>query len=161
MSVCRSGYWNVLDSHVIGRSPGRGATSWPLTSWPLTPRATSNNMRIQHISISKLDSYSPRGYCFHQRCSSCYLPTTIYIIFTIAGSFSQMSDLELFWLLGPLCNNVQLTLMFRIFLKMIFYIYSVLIQGFLPGGGGVRTPPPLSISGGRGYIPPCWQRKWN
>ena len=30
--------------------------SW--TSWPLTPRATSNNMRIQHISISKLDSYS-------------------------------------------------------------------------------------------------------
>ena len=34
-------------------SPGRGATSWPLT-----PRATSNNMRIQHISISKLDSYN-------------------------------------------------------------------------------------------------------
>ena len=42
----------MLDSHVIGLRPGRGATSWPLT-----PRATSNNMRIQHISISKLDSY--------------------------------------------------------------------------------------------------------
>ena len=27
-------------------------------AWPLTPRATSNNMRIQHISISKLDSYT-------------------------------------------------------------------------------------------------------
>ena len=43
----------MLDSHVIGLRPGRGATSWPLT-----PRATSNNMRIQHISISKLDSYN-------------------------------------------------------------------------------------------------------
>ena len=43
----------MLDSHVIGLRPGRGATPWPLT-----PRATSNNMRIQHISISKLDSYN-------------------------------------------------------------------------------------------------------
>ena len=41
--------------------PGRGATSWPLT-----PRATSNNMRIQHISISKLDSHSSSKFftCF-------------------------------------------------------------------------------------------------
>ena len=45
----------VLDSHVIGRSPGRqGPRSGP------SPRAESNNMRIQHISISKLDSYYDR-----------------------------------------------------------------------------------------------------
>ena len=45
----------MLDSHVIGLRPGRVATSWPLTP-RATPKATS--MRIQHISISKLDSYT-------------------------------------------------------------------------------------------------------
>ena len=34
------GYWNVLDSHVVGLRPGRGATVWHL------------------IPISKLDSYN-------------------------------------------------------------------------------------------------------
>ena len=52
--------------------------------WPLTPRATSNNMRIQHISISKLDSYNinsslsqfvgscPANTRLHPRLSQCW-----------------------------------------------------------------------------------------
>ena len=34
----------MLDSHVIGLRPGRGATSWPLT-----PRATSNTFQYPNL----------------------------------------------------------------------------------------------------------------
>ena len=52
----------MLDSHVIGRSP----------SWPLTPRATSNNMRIQHISISRtFESEKDKAKRLNSKAMNC------------------------------------------------------------------------------------------
>ena len=52
---------------------------WPIiTSVFVTPRATSNNMRIQHISISKLDSFDIRCVDYIPMINIPYVSTVVY-----------------------------------------------------------------------------------